>query len=114
MGIAMHAHGIRWAIENGHHIYDFCHGDEPYKLSYGSTIRYVKHLVIRTNSGKNLNDHLDPKCIDDVISAIIRFLDDSKISEAKTACRQIKRTRRHLKTIKHKENVVAMNLQNAN
>jgi hypothetical protein len=35
IGLLLHAHAIEWAIGQGLQIYDFGHGDEPYKFSFG-------------------------------------------------------------------------------
>ena len=36
IGLLLHAHAIRWAIENNLRTYDLCHGNEPYKYSLGA------------------------------------------------------------------------------
>ncbi len=89
VGWVLHAHCIRWAIENGIRIYVFCHGDEPFKYSYGAKDRHLKHMIISSRSGVNLNDILDPYCIEEVMGKIIRFLEEGFLEEAKTACQQI-------------------------
>ncbi len=46
VGLVLHAHNIRWAIENRFATYDFCHGNEPYKYSFGAVDRVVQHLRV--------------------------------------------------------------------
>jgi CelD/BcsL family acetyltransferase involved in cellulose biosynthesis len=46
IGTVLHAHSIKWAIENGLATYDFCHGNEAYKYSFGAMDRVVQHLRI--------------------------------------------------------------------
>ena len=89
VGWVLHAHSIRWAIENGFAIYDFCHGDEAYKYSYGAKDRHVKYATIRTRSGVNLHEKIDPACIGDVMMRTIRFLETDRLQEARIACRQV-------------------------
>jgi len=50
IGIVVHAHNIRWAIEHGFATYDFCHGNEAYKYSFGAVDRVVRHLSITRRS----------------------------------------------------------------
>ena len=89
VGWVLHAHSIRWAIENGFGVYDFCHGNEAYKYSYGAKDRHVKYATIRTRSGVNLNDKIDPACVGDVMTRTIRFLETDRLKEARTACQQV-------------------------
>lgn len=90
VGWILHAHSIRWAIENGIKIYDFCHGDEAYKYSYGATGRRVGYTTISTRSGTNLHGILDPSCIDDVMTETMRFLKKDRLREAHIACQQVR------------------------
>lgn len=64
IGWLLHAHNIRWAIDNGIKSYDFLHGNEPYKYSYGCKERHTKYLVVKTRSRENLNGLLDSSSID--------------------------------------------------
>ncbi len=49
-GLALHAHSIRWAIENGLQTYDFLRGDEDYKYSFGATDQHIKYIVVDRHS----------------------------------------------------------------
>ncbi|MCB2054134.1 MAG: GNAT family N-acetyltransferase [Geminicoccaceae bacterium] len=65
VGWALHAHGIRWAIENGARRYDFCHGDEAYKFAYGATRLRLSYVTVRRPGGRNPQGRLDPATFDD-------------------------------------------------
>ena len=58
-GLVLHAHSIRWAIENGLKTYDFLRGNEDFKYSYGATDNQIRYPVISTRSGINLNSTTD-------------------------------------------------------
>lgn len=90
VGLVLHALSIRWAIENGFNTYDFCHGDEAYKYSFGATDRILKHLVVRTRSGINLHGMLDPGQLGDVMEQIIKLIEKNSLSEAKIGCQQVR------------------------
>ncbi len=89
VGWMLHAHSIRWSVDNGIKIYDFCHGDEAYKYSYGAKDLHVKYASISTRSGVNLNGIIDPSSIDDVMLKTIRFIKTDRLEEAHIACQQV-------------------------
>lgn len=97
VGWVLHADSIRWAIDNGIKIYDFCHGDESYKYSYGAQDHHVNYASISTRSGANLNGMLDPACFDDVLARTIKFINTDRIKEANIACEQARVMARKLK-----------------
>src|SRR5690606_17254559 len=43
-GLVLHAHAIRWAIEQGLARYDFLRGDEPYKYSFADKERIARSI----------------------------------------------------------------------
>ena len=88
-GFVLHAHSIRWAIENGLKTYDFLRGDESYKYSFGATKRRIKYVVLSTKSGTNLNRTLDPRCIDDVLEQSARYQKYGRFKEAEIGYRQV-------------------------
>lgn len=47
IGSALHFHSIEWAINEGYLCYDFCHGNEPYKYSYGVSETEVLYFSVR-------------------------------------------------------------------
>ena len=51
IGSVLHAHSIKWAIESGFATYDFCHGNEAYKYSFGAVDRVVQHVSISRSHG---------------------------------------------------------------
>jgi tetratricopeptide (TPR) repeat protein len=88
-GLVLHAHSIRWAIENGLKTYDFLRGDESFKYSYGATDRHIRYLLIGTRSGANLNHTLDPRCIDDVLKQATRYQRTGRAKWAENGFQQI-------------------------
>jgi hypothetical protein len=89
IGLILNVHCIRWAIDNRMKTYDFCHGNEAYKYSYGATDRLLKHIVVRHRSGVNLNGLLDPLCVEDVMEEAIKFIESNQLDKAKIACKQV-------------------------
>lgn len=72
IGLALHAHSISWAIDQKLDIYDFCHGNEPYKYSFGATDKRLTHLTIRRepNTTRLL---LDPAHVREAVDRTIDF-----------------------------------------
>lgn len=54
-GLVLHAHNIRWAIENRIHIYDLLRGDEQYKYSLGAEDRLIVCIRIERQSQASSN-----------------------------------------------------------
>ena len=46
IGMLLEAHSIEWAIGRGFGIYDFGHGNEPYKYKYGAVDKPVSYFSI--------------------------------------------------------------------
>ncbi|MFT5895877.1 MAG: hypothetical protein ACI8VW_002752 [bacterium] len=90
IGLMLNAHCIRWAIENRMEIYDFCHGNEAYKYSYGAKDRLLKHIVVSHRPGVNVNGILDPQCVESVMEQTIKFIESNELDKAKIACKQIR------------------------
>jgi len=86
VGLVLHAWSIRWAIEHGLNTYDFLRGDEPYKHSLGATgsVR-LEYFLIRTRSGENLNNRLDPTSAADALRMAAHFAQSSRDRDATTA-----------------------------
>jgi CelD/BcsL family acetyltransferase involved in cellulose biosynthesis len=89
VGLALHTHTIRWAIENGIKTYDFLRGNEPYKHSLGAVDVRVRYPCIRTRSGTNLNGRLDPSCVGEALRMAYAFAKQGHRQEAATLCRQV-------------------------
>ena len=88
-GLVLHAHSIRWAIANGLRTYDFLRGNEAFKYSFGATDRRIRNIVVRTKTGSNLHDALDPACIDEVLDQAPGLEGDGRAKEAEAAYRQV-------------------------
>ena len=88
-GLVLHAHNIRWAIENGLQTYDFLRGNEAYKYSLGASDVRLKYQLIRTRSGVNLNASLDPGCFNGAMGLAIGFAKRRRMQKPLTACHQI-------------------------
>ena len=50
-GLVLHAHAIRWAIEQGLARYDFLRGDEPYKYSFADKERIARSILVKNRGG---------------------------------------------------------------
>jgi len=89
VGLALHIHNIRWAIERGIKTYDLLRGDEPYKYSLGAVDARVRYPIIRTKSGINLNGRLDRSCVGEALRIADAFASRAHRQEAITSCRQV-------------------------
>jgi CelD/BcsL family acetyltransferase involved in cellulose biosynthesis len=90
VGLVLHAHNIRWAIENGIRTYDFLRGDEAYKRSLGAAASVrLQYPLIRTKSGTNLNGGLDPGCMGEALRMAENFAERDRIHKTVTVCRQV-------------------------
>jgi hypothetical protein len=89
VGLVLHVHSIRWAVEHGLRTYDLLRGNEPYKYSLGATDVRLRYSLARTKSGTNLNDRLDPGAV----GPALRLADDltkrDRTLEAMTVCHQV-------------------------
>lgn len=90
IGSALHFHSIEWAIRQGFICYDFCHGNEAYKYSYGAQDQEVLYFEIRR---PNLDDHpvLDFVSIGEAMKRAEAFLKAGKTDRAARACAQVAR-----------------------
>jgi CelD/BcsL family acetyltransferase involved in cellulose biosynthesis len=90
VGLILHIHNIRWAIENGIRTYDLLRGNEPYKYSLGARQHVqLTSRLIRTKSGRNLNGKLDPGCIGEALRIAEDLAKQELTLEAMAACQQI-------------------------
>src|SRR5262245_1025061 len=89
VGLVLHMHNIRWAIENGIKMYDLLRGDEPYKYSLGAADTHLRYVCIRTKSGVNLNGKLDPGCVREALRVAYAFTQGAHRREAAMLCQQI-------------------------
>ena len=88
-GLVLHAHSIRWAIENGFKQYDFLRGNEPFKYSLGATQRKIRYLAISTQSGSNLHQSLDPEHLNQALIKTHGYLKKKQYEQAEKAIKQI-------------------------
>ncbi len=88
VGLLLHTHNIQWAISAGIETYDFCHGNEPYKYSFGATDQLIASISI-TRSSKSGMGQFDPAHIGKAMKKAIKLLDSNYLDDAKNAFRQI-------------------------
>ncbi len=69
-GFILDLHSIRWAIQNGFSTYDLLMGNFPYKYSLGPEERRIEPLCVRTKSGRNLRDKLEPRSLPAVLERV--------------------------------------------
>ena len=67
IGLILHGHSLRWAIEQGLKKYDFLAGNERYKYAYGVKEQQIRCITLSTKSKINLNGMLDPRCTQTVL-----------------------------------------------
>ncbi len=88
LGAALHFHAIQWAIDHGYEVYDFCHGDEPYKFSFGAEAREVAYLDVRRRSD-NPELTFDSIGTGAALRRIEEFIRTGKTERAARACAQL-------------------------
>ncbi len=88
VGLLLHTHNIRWAIDHGMEVYDFCHGNEAYKFSYGAEAKHLTYPEISRRSACDVA-HMDPDHLGEAMRKTIAMLEADKTEAAKNACRQI-------------------------
>jgi len=88
IGLLLHTHSIQWAINNGIETYDFCHGNEPYKYSFGATDQLIASISIERTSKSDVG-MFDPAHIRKAMKKAIKLLDSDYLRDAKNAFRQI-------------------------
>ena len=88
-GMVLHAHSIRWAIENGLRTYDLLRGDEAYKYSFGATDRHIKYIVVSARDSARRSDPSDPKSIESMVSQAARYHESGRLDAAESGYRQV-------------------------
>lgn len=89
VGLILHGHCIKLAIENGFTTYDFLRGDEPYKFAFGVTESRVNCAAIYTRNGSNVGDRLDPRSLDTVFLEVTKLHQAGQLARAENGYRQI-------------------------
>lgn len=58
IGLLLHAHALEWAAEQGYRHYNFGHGDQAYKKSFGVDTHRSHYLSVRRAGSPNVFDPL--------------------------------------------------------
>ena len=88
IGAALHFSAIEWAIGEGLICYDFCHGNEAYKYSYGAQDLEVKYFEVRRSSPED-DMVLDSISVGAAMKRVATFLERGEAEKATRACNQI-------------------------
>lgn len=88
IGAALHFHSIECAILLGCQFYDFGHGDEAYKFSYGAEKNRLQYFSITRPDAEGANV-FDSLCIGSALGRIEGFIKSGKTDQAQKACRQL-------------------------
>lgn len=88
-GLMLHADTIRWAIANGFSVYDLGAGNYPGKQVFGPEEHHVERFRVRTRSGRNCGERLDPRSLPMVLARARQLYDAGDIENARIGCRQI-------------------------
>ena len=89
IGVLLHAESIRWAIDNGYHSYDFCHGDEAYKFTYGAEGHRVGYLSVRRRGADATAPRFDRFNAAEALSRMQTMIEAGQGERAVAACRQL-------------------------
>jgi CelD/BcsL family acetyltransferase involved in cellulose biosynthesis len=89
VGLVLHGHSIRHAIEQGFAAYDFLRGDEPYKLSLATGEHRVRNIIVGTKVGGNRGGQLDPMAVPVVFQMVQQAAKAGDLRSAAVGCRQI-------------------------
>lgn len=88
-GMLLHAWSIRQAIESGYALYDFCHGNEAYKYSFGARDKPLTYFSVRRRADAAETPMLDPISTSEALERAIGFIEAGRTAAASAACRQI-------------------------
>ncbi len=88
VGLLLHAHNIQWAIANQITTYDFCHGNESYKYSFGASDRQVSKISVSRNPESGIG-RLDPVHIGEALRKAIELMESNRVDDAAHACRRV-------------------------
>ncbi len=87
-GLLLHNDSIQRAIENGFSIYDFGHGDEPYKTSLGGTDKRLNYIILERLSD-DIPETIDPFNITDPARKVRSFISKGDMTKASLACDEL-------------------------
>ncbi|MFG6661604.1 GNAT family N-acetyltransferase, partial [Sulfitobacter sp. 915] len=88
IGKALHFHSLEHAISRKYMYYDFGHGDEPYKFTYGANGLKLKYFSIRRSDAKG-GRVFDPLNAYAALERVERFIEEGKMNRARAAYRQL-------------------------
>ena len=88
-GYLLHAYSIRYAIEYGFTHYDFCKGNERYKYLFGATDRYLNPVAVRTATGRNLKEIVDPSFVPTMLKMTFVSEEAGELADAELGYRRI-------------------------
>ena len=80
IGLLLHAHAIEWAAEAGSRTYDFGHGDQGYKRSFGPEEMRSRYLTVRRAGGKSV---LDTISVGAALQRLASFAEQGKVNRVK-------------------------------
>lgn len=87
IGLLLHAAAIRWAIERGFRRYDFGHGDEPYKYTFGAKDRETYNLGITRRDRRA--EVFDPFCLPEALRRARDAAEQGRTEQTLAILRQI-------------------------
>jgi CelD/BcsL family acetyltransferase involved in cellulose biosynthesis len=88
IGKALHFHSIEHAITRKYKYYDFGHGDEPYKFTYGANRLKLQYFSISRAAGKD-DRVFDPINSYAALERVEKFIEEGKMNRARAAYRQL-------------------------
>ncbi len=88
-GLLLHGFAIRDAIAEGYRIYDFLRGNEAYKYSFGVEERRIRSMLVKTLSGRNLRNCLNPRSIEHVYERAVELHRQGRLDRAEPGYRQV-------------------------
>ncbi|WP_181893129.1 GNAT family N-acetyltransferase [Falsiruegeria mediterranea] len=89
IGALLHSQSIRWAIDNGYGVYDFCHGNESYKYGYGAKDVQALYLSIRPRKLRQPGAYLDALSHKEALARVLSFIEEGQNDRATTGTRQL-------------------------
>ena len=86
IGLLLHAQAIEWAADAGYRAYDFGHGDQSYKLSFGPEKTRSHYLNVRRAGDKSV---LDIVSLRPALQRLANFAQEGKADRIKPSAEQL-------------------------